>query len=86
MKNKSVIAAPDSMLMNDTMQDNGLLFASDYDDKAIVYHSTPRLVKFLADPIEKDKSFSSNIRCTPIQQPKTSEVVTFPPKQTPRSI
>ena len=86
IENTSIIAAPDSMLMNDSMQENGLSFASDRDDKAVVCHSTPRSVKFLADPIEKNKSSPSNINCTPIQQPKTPKVVTFSPMQTPRSI
>ena len=70
--NISVIAAPDSILMNNTIQDDDLSFAHNPDDKASLSHSTPKPVKIkFMDSEENDKAIPSNVPCTPIQAPKT---------------
>ena len=58
--NTSVIAAPDSILMNNTIQDDDLSFAHDPSDKASLSHSTSKAVKIkFTDSEENDKAILS---------------------------
>ena len=76
----SVIAAPDSILINSTFHDDDLTSETDNKEPFILSHSTPKTVK---------PELNSNLCDTPIQPtktPRTPKVVIVSPRRTPKSI
>ena len=78
----SVIAAPDSILMNNTLNDDDLAFAPE-PEAPCMSHSTPKTIK------QRCTELQSNLCDTPIQPtktPRTPKVVIVSPQRTPKSI
>ena len=73
----SVIAAPDSILMNDTLNDDYSAFAPE--NICSLSHSTPKIIK------QRCTEFQSSSISSP-KTPKTPKVVIVSPKRTPKSI
>ena len=78
----SVIAAPDSILMNNTLNDDDLAFAPE-PEAPCMSHSTPKTIK------QRCTELQSKLCDTPIQPtktPRTPKVVIVFPQRTPKSI